>query len=98
MKKFETKMASWVVALFAVFSLFSCEGPDGPVDWNTVPDADFNITNQVVFQYCGDEIQSSLGQDLSETVFEQSVAICMRYLQRVHDFVLRERYLYKMSV
>lgn len=78
MKKFETKMASWVVALFAVFALFSCEGPVVEVDWNSVPDADFNTTNQVVFQYCGDEIQSSLGQDLSETVFEQSVAIQLK--------------------
>ena len=77
MKKFETKIASWALALFAVFALCSCE-PERVIDWNSIPDADFNISNQVLFQYCGDEIQSSLGQDLSEEVFEQSVAIQLK--------------------
>ena len=78
MKKFETKIASWVVALVAVFALFSCEPRVSSIDWDTVSDADFSVENQLVFQYCGDEIQSSLGQDLSETVFEQSVAIQLK--------------------
>ncbi len=73
MKKFETKMASWAVALFAMFALISCEPKE--IDWDTIPDSEFNTSNQVVFQYCGDEILSSLGQDVSEEIFEQSAAI-----------------------
>ena len=63
--------------LCSFFVLFSCEKQEEIeyIDWESVSDSDFNVTNQVVFQYCGEEIVSSLGQDLSEEVFEQSAAI-----------------------
>lgn len=75
MKGLKMKVSSWIIALFAGLVLFSCEQPEKPINWDEISDADFNIENQIVVQYCEDSILSSLGQEFTEKVFEQSAAM-----------------------
>lgn len=61
---------------FVVGAMVACTPdptPTTPVD--NKPDSELDTSVQFVMQYCDDTIQTALGQDYSETVYEQSAAI-----------------------
>ena len=92
--KFNFKQILFVI----VAILFVACGPDGggieqPVD--NKPDKDLDTTIQFALQYCEDTILTALGQEYSETVFEQSAAIKLTEAQ-LNAFVLNR--IIKMSV
>lgn len=87
---------SILVLAFALVCVVACKpvvGPDGGVD--NKPDAELDTTIQFELQYCEDTILTALGQDYSETIYEQSAAIKLTEAQ-LNAFVLNR--IIKMSV